>query len=328
MEPKVRRFFCGLAVVSILVGAGFSVAEDERLPSEKKVAVVDGSAITEEQLDTEMSRVRQMFASRGRHLSDSQLSAIRKQVLESLINRELLYRESQRRAIRVDQTAVDKEMGNLRKGFSSEAEFKSALSQMNLGEDTLRSQIEREMAIQQLIDGQVSGKITVSEKECREYYDSHPRFFRRPEQVRASHILVKVDPRAGEAQKAEARRKIESIQEKLRKGGDFAALAKEFSQGPSAPRGGDLNYFKRGDMAKPFEDAAFALKPGEVSDIVETRFGYHIIKVTGRKPETTIAYDDVREKIEAFLRSEKTQQETKRYIERLRQKAEVQRFLQ
>nr|NIO04961.1 peptidylprolyl isomerase [Pseudomonadota bacterium]NIS70453.1 peptidylprolyl isomerase [Pseudomonadota bacterium] len=90
---------------------------------------------------------------------------------------------------------------------------------------------------------------------------------------------------------------------------------------------GDLNYFRRGQMVKPFEDVAFALEPGEVSDIVETRFGYHVIKVTDKKPETEIAYDDVKGKIEAFLKRKKIEEETKKYVAKLREKAEVKRFL-
>ena len=108
---------------------------------------------------------------------------------------------------------------------------------------------------------------------------------KKPEQVKASHILVKVDAGADEAKKAEARKKIQEIQQKVKAGGDFEALATENSDCPSKAKGGDLGFFERGQMVKPFEEAAFALKPGEVSGIVETQFGYHIIKVQEKKDE-------------------------------------------
>jgi peptidyl-prolyl cis-trans isomerase C len=136
---------------------------------------------------------------------------------------------------------------------------------MNLTEADLRFQFERDLAIRKLLDDQIGGKITVSEKESRAYYDSNLESFKKPEQVRASHILIKVDPGADEAKKAEARTKIESLQAKLKKGEDFGALAKEYSEGPSGPKGGDLGFFGRGQMVKPFEEAAFSMKPGQVS---------------------------------------------------------------
>lgn len=328
MQARVRRWSWALATALTLVWATSTTWAEEKQTSGDRVAVVNGSPITQEDFDHEMSRVQLMFLKRGTPLSDSQLSGIKREVLESLINRELLYQESQRKGIEVDEATVDEQLSTLKKRFPSEAEFKSALSRMNLSEAAVKSQIRREMAIQQLIDDQFAGIVTISNKESKTYYDSNPNFFKQPEEVRASHILIKVDPQADESQRAEARKEIENIQEKLQEGEDFGALAKEFSQGPSNARGGDLNYFRRGQMAKPFEDAAFTLEPGEVSNIVETRFGYHLIKVTDRKPESTIAYEDIREKIKEYLKQEKIQGETKLYLQKLKEKADVKRFLQ
>ena len=93
-------------------------------------------------------------------------------------------------------------------------------------------------------------------------------------------------------------------------------------------RGGDLGYFTRGQMVKPFEDAAFAMKPGEVSAVVETKFGYHLIKVTDKKPETTMSYDDVKERLEEFLKQRKMQEEINVYVKRLEETAKIERFVQ
>jgi peptidyl-prolyl cis-trans isomerase C len=111
----------------------------------------------------------------------------------------------------------------------------------------------------------------------------------------------------------------------LQKGEDFASLAKEFSQCPSNAKGGDLGYFQRGQMVPPFEQVAFALKPGAVSDIVETKFGYHLIKVIDKKAETTIPYKDVKEKLEQNLKREKIQKEVTLYVEKLKEKAKVEK---
>jgi len=264
----------------------------------------------------------------GRIHSDLQLSKLRRQVHENLIDRELLYQESQKKKIKVDEEAIDKQIGVLKKRFTTEAEFKEALSRANLSEATLRSQIKRRIAIQKFIDEQFGQKIVVSDKEVKSYYDSHLSLFKEPEQVRASHILIKVDPQADKSHKAKARKKIEEVQQRFKSGEDFAALAKEFSQCPSSAKGGDLGYFKRGEMVKPFEKVAFALKPGEVSDIVETRFGYHLIKVTDKKPETIIAYEGVKERLKRHLKEQKIRREIGIYVGKLKERAKVERFLE
>lgn len=148
-----------------------------------------------------------------------------------------------------------------------------------------------------------------------------------PEEVKASHILIKVEPTADDATKAAARKKIEDLQQKLKAGGDFAELAKENSEGPSNVRGGDLGYFKRGQMVKPFEDVAYSMKIDEVSDLVETRFGYHLIKVSDKKPEQTLAYADVKDKIAQRLKQEKVEKDATLYVEDLKKGAKIEKSL-
>jgi len=263
----------------------------------------------------------------GKPLLDPQISQIKKEVLENLINRELLFQESQRKGIEVDEAAINEQVMTLKKRFPSEAEFKSALMKANLSEAAIKAQIKRGLAIQQFIDAHIAQKAAVSDQEIKAFYESRPALFKQPEQVRASHILIKVEPQADESQKATARNKIEEIQQRLQKGEDFAALAQEFSQCPSSAKGGDLGYFRRGQMVKPFEEAAFALRPGEVSDVVETRFGYHLIKVIDKKPESTISYEEIKDKLQEHLKQQKVRNQITLYIEELKGKAKVERFL-
>ena len=327
MQPKRKRWFLVLIMALVLTWVVSTLHADEESASENHVAVVNGSPITQQEFEREMIRVEQMLLSKGRHLSTPELAEVKRQVLEGLISRELLYQESKKKGIKVEEDAVGEEVKRLKEQFPNETEFRNALDQANLSETAVKHQIRQEMAIQRLIDEQFAGQLTVSDKESKTYYDSHTNLFRQPEQVRASHILIKVDPQANESQKAEARQRIEEIQEKLRQGEDFEVLARQYSECPSAASGGDLKYFRRGQMVKPFEVVAFSLKPGEVSEIVETRFGYHLIKVTDKKPEETVAYEDVKGKIKEYLRREKTQGEMMRYAERLKEGAEVERLM-
>jgi peptidyl-prolyl cis-trans isomerase C len=201
------------------------------------------------------------------------------------------------------------------------------LSSSNLTEADLKSHMKRGIAVEQLVDREIVQKITVSDKEIRDYYDSNLARFKQPDQVKASHILITVDPKADEAEKAKARKQIETIQKKVKKGEDFEALAKEHSGCPSSTKGGDLGYFGQGQMVKPFEDAAFALEPGQVSDIVETRFGYHLIKVTDKKPAMTTPFEEVKERISEHLKQQQVRAKVLAFVEDLRGKAKVETFL-
>ena len=128
------------------------------------------------------------------------------------------------------------------------------------------------------------------------------------------------DDRAKKITKAFAKILIEA-------GADFAELAGKHSQGPSGKRGGELGYFSRGDMAKPFEDAAFALKePGELSDVIKTRFGYHLIKLEDRREAGLVPFEEVQEKLQEYLQQEKVKEAVQSYVKQLRQEAEIKRF--
>lgn len=169
----------------------------------------------------------------------------------------------------------------------------------------------------QYIKIEVSDKITVTDEDVRRYYEQHQEEFRVPERVKASHILIRIAVSAPEDEKKKAREKAEGILKKIKGGDDFAKLASEFSDDPgSKARGGDLGFFGRGMMAKPFEDAAFSLKPGEVSDLVETQFGYHIIKVEEKTEAQTEPFETVKEKVRAKALEEARRTKVNEFIEK------------
>jgi peptidyl-prolyl cis-trans isomerase D len=160
----------------------------------------------------------------------------------------------------------------------------------------------------------VADQITVSDADIQSYYEQNTKRYAVEEQRRASHILIGVKKGASDADKASAKAKAQKVLEQARKNpNDFAKLAKENSNDPgSAERGGDLDFFGKGMMVKPFEDAAFKLKEGEISDLVESDFGYHIIRVTGVKPAAARSLDEVKGEIAAEI---KKQQAAKKYSE-------------
>ena len=320
-----RRF--QFAAFFICFFISLTAMADEKKPADSKAAEINGVIITQAQFDKELNIHLERVSRQGKQIPDDQLVALKKDIIEGLIEREVLYQESQKAGIKVTDQTIDDQLAAIKKRFPSETEYKTALSNMKLTEDEVKAQIARGLAIRELIEQQVTSKIVITDAETKAYYDGNQQMFKQPEQVKASHILIKVDAGAAEAQKTEARQKIETVQQKVKAGGDFAELAKEYSEGPSNTRGGDLGYFRRGQMVKPFEDVAFAMKPNEVSDIIETRFGYHIIKVYELKPEQTLAYADVKDKINERMKQEKVEKDANEYINQLKKDAKIEKFI-
>jgi peptidyl-prolyl cis-trans isomerase C len=169
--------------------------------------------------------------------------------------------------------------------------------------------------------------ITVSDEDMKQYYAGNKEKFKAPEQVRARHILVHVSSKATDEEKKKAKEKIRELRERLIKGEDFAKLASEYSDDPGTKkRGGDTDYFARGKMVKPFENAAFSLKPGEISDIVETKFGYHIIKVEDHKAARTMGFEEVRAAIGDYLKNEQINSRASKFISDASSKAGMEIF--
>ena len=323
---RIRQVIYLTTGLTLLLVSALTFAANKKAPGDK-IAVVNGVIISQGEFDRELDFFVRRAAPEGQQLPELQLAKIQNDVLESLIDREVLFQESQKKGIEVKADEISDQLKKIKQRYPDETQFAEMLKGIGLTESDVQTQIKRGMAIQQLIDKEVGDKVKISDEESKQYYDTHPEFFKQPEQVNASHILIKVDENASEAQKAEARKKIQEVQQKLQKGEDFATLAKTYSEGPSAPQGGNLGYFRRGQMVKPFEDAAFKLKPGETSDIVETRFGYHLIKVIDKQPEKTLAYAEIKDRLNELLKKQKLETEVDVYIDNLRKDAKIEKFL-
>ena len=319
-----NRLIIAAVAICLLTGPAWA---DKAASSGQEAASVNGKLISKSQYERDLSVFQKRAAQEGRQLSDADLTTVKNRILENLIDTEVLYQQSQKEGVKVDDQAINEQIETIKKRFFDEAAYKKALEEMDVSEKEIRAQIRRGLAINQLLDTNVSQKITVTEEESKKYYNNKLNLFKQPEQVKASHILIKVAPDAEESKKNQARKKIETVQKKVRQGEDFGLLAKANSEGPTAQRDGDLGYFNRGRMAEPFEDAAFALNVGEVSGIVETQFGYHLIKVTDKKTARTIPYKEVQLRLEQYLKKEKEKTEIQDYIENLKKSAKIKRFI-
>lgn len=169
----------------------------------------------------------------------------------------------------------------------------------------------------------VRSQISIPEAELRAQYDESRQSYRQPPAVNAQHVLISVEEGATPEQEAAARTEAEEVLAKARAGADFTELAQQHSDEPgAATSGGDLGFFSRGQMVPPFEEAAFALEPGQISDIVRTRFGFHVIKVNEKRPESTRTFEEVRTELENRLVEERTRTQAREAVTRSRARLE------
>ena len=324
---KATRLITSLIMIWTVAAVSPALAEEASKSAEGKVATVNGIDISRKDYDREVNLYKDRLARSGRPMDQEQIKVISGQILDRMIETELLYQESRKQGVQIESTEIEAQFSEIKQRFSSEQEFASAIGKMEMTEAGIRAQIERGLAINELVKTRIADNIKISEEETRTFYDSHPELFKQPEQVKASHILVKVEADAGVEKKTAAKKKIDQIQDRVKKGEDFATLARENSEGPSATKGGDLGYFERGKMVKPFEEAAFALEVNQVSDVVQTSFGYHLIKVFDKKPAQTMAYAEVKPKLVDHLKQQKLKLEVDTYLEDLKKNAKIEKSI-
>ena len=284
------------------------------------LARVNGQEVKKSDFDL---LVRNIELSRG-PIPTERRDEVLRAALNQLVEYTLLQQEAKNRKVMVSDADVNERIKQMQGQFPTEEAFKKALSARDMSIDRLRDDARVDMVITRLVEDEVATAQPPTDAECKDYYDKNPDKFKLGEAVRASHILILADDKADEATKKKARAQIEAVNKRVKAGEDFAQLAKEHSQDGSAAQGGDLDFFGRGRMVPPFEQAAFALKPGEVSDIVTTQFGYHIIKVTERRTESTIPFDDqLQERLRQILTEQKKQEKAASFVASLKQKSKI-----
>ena len=324
---SMQRFWLIQAItISLVILTGLSAVQGADTEKDQ-VAVVNGTVITRQELENEVTRAKNRMAAQGQPVADVTIEKMDQKILDQLIEMEILLQESQKQKIQITDTSVADHLAKFKARFPSAEAYEKALKKLNISETDLKEKTMKGLAVQELIEKQVTSKIEISDADRRGFYDSNPNFFEQPEQIEARHILIKSDPKDEKAQQEKALEKIKEAQQQVKAGEDFADLAKKYSEGPSGKNGGDLGYFGRGQMVKPFEDAAFGLEPDQISDIVKTRFGYHLIMVTGKKAASTIPYEEVKEKIGTHLKQQKTRESVKEHIEKLKKEAKIEKSL-
>ena len=289
------------------------------------IARVNGEAISKSEFD---EAVKELEASAGQPVPADQRNQVLRGVLDQLIGYRLLVQETKARKIVVADTELDARIAEIRKQFPTEDAFKQVLTQRGLTVEKLRSDARDDLLVSKMLQAEIGTKTAVTPAQVTEFYTQNPSQFQQGERVKASHILIAFPENADAAAKTAAKTKAEGVLKEVKSGKDFAALAKANSQDPgSAPNGGDLGFFQQGQMVPPFDAVAFKLAPGEISDLVETTFGYHIIKIAEKSASRTMPLDDVRPQLEQYLEGQNRQMQTQAFVEGLKAKGKVEIFI-
>ena len=281
------------------------------------VARVNGEDVAKADFDR---LLKQMEMQAGQAVPQNRRDEIYRAVLDQLVTYTALVQETRTRGVKVTEAeakeASDAKIAELRKQMPDEAAFKKALAERNMTVERLRSDIRKDLAINKMMQAELATAPAVTDADVKDFYDKNPDEFTG---VRASHILIKPDG-SDEASKKKARTAIDDVLKQAKAGTDFGELAKKHSSDGSAQQGGDLGFFTKGRMVPEFSNAAFKLQPGQVSDVVETQFGYHIIKVTERKD---VPITEASEKIRAFLANKKRDDQQQAFVAAVKNKAKI-----
>ncbi len=283
-------------------------------------ARVNGDAITKADFEGAIHEVEQQ---EGRPVPADQRDRVLRGILDNMVAFKLLSQEAKQHHVVVPDAEVEAQIGGMKKQFPTEQAFQQALKQQHMTVEKLRDTARSNLVVRKLLQDEVMSKIEIKPSDISAFYEKNPDKFQQPESVHAAHILIIVPADADAATKASLKARATEALTAAKAGKDFAALARQYSQDGSAQHGGDLGFFPKGQMVPAFEKVAFSLKPGEISDLVETQFGYHIIKVIEKKSGGTVPFAQAAPQIQQFLESQAQSDKGKAYVESLKAKGKV-----
>ncbi|MEJ5375349.1 MAG: peptidylprolyl isomerase [bacterium] len=257
---------------------------------------------------------------------ERELQEARRALLERIIDRTLLEQEAERLKVKIMDEEVEASLQNMLKNRgATKEELYVDLARQKMSPERFREKLRRELMVARMLDLLVRAHIHVTDKECQEFYEANYKNLTPSAQpvgdaVRLQQIILLVKG-SSEKEKEEKKKLLEEIRKRVLKGEDFGKLARQYTQGPNPEGGGDCGFFRPGDLLPELDRVAFSLKPGEVSQVVETHVGYHLLRVMGREEASSKLPDAVKAEIRAKLEEKQFQEEVRKLVESLRKNA-------
>lgn len=299
-------------------------APDDRV-LDRVAAVVNGDPVTlselQERAGLEWRRVQSMPGGGER---DQAQAKVLQAALDQIVSERLFEAEAKELGVTAPETQVDAAIEDIkRKNHLDEEQLDRALAEQGLDRPAFRRQLRRDIEAFRILEMKVKTRVKVTDEDVKSWYQAHPKEFAGEERVRLRHIFLPVPAGASATEEAGARAQSEMVLERLKGGEDFAEVAKKVSKGPSAAEGGELGFVKRGTIQPELEKAAFALQPGQISGLVRTKAGFHILKAEERKSAGQQPLDEVKDAIRDRLASERVESQRVQYLAELRKEAVV-----
>ena len=290
------------------------------------VAIVNGEIITLSELERYRSKLREGSEATGNPWEKrAKVLESRREILDRLIEEKLVDQQCKKWAIKVSERDIDMAIEDVKRlNAITDEQLKMALMADGLSWEDYRQQLREEIKRAKLVSRIIRQEFTVDQEGLKKFYIEHIERFKEPDQIRASHILIRIPQDADDLLVEALRHKCETISERLRRGEDFGELALLYSGDASAKSGGDLGFFKKGELLPEFERCTFNLQTGQLSSIVRTKIGFHIIKVTGRKEGSVIPYEEVKEKV----KNQYIEEESSRLYEAWLKKVKAESFIE
>ena len=282
------------------------------------IAKVNDEYILKSDYDRQVAQVKSALEANGQDYSTAEgkkvLKEVKEKVLEAMITDQLILQQAKDDDVVLQEGEYEQAINDLEKYHGGKDALDTYLKQQGLNRQSFEKLVQEQLIINNFKE-KLTSDIKVTDKEVKKYYDDNKSMFELPApEIRASHILVDTEDKAKE------------ILAEIENGADFGELAKEHSKDPGSKElGGDLGYFAKGKMVPEFERAAFALKPGEISDIVKSEHGYHIIKVTGER--TSLSYDDAKDYIRINLENTKREEEFTKHLDKWEKQSKIEKYL-
>ncbi|MGC9326589.1 MAG: foldase protein PrsA [Candidatus Hinthialibacter sp.] len=323
LRTSLAWMLCAAFLMTI---SGLAMAQDASNPV---VCTVDGKKITQQELLSEIDKMIKMAGNQVRPDMIPQLKVmLYGRALNGLQEKILLKNVAEKKNIVVEEKDIDERYNEIRKQFASEDQFKQVLSSNGLTPESLKDRMKEDFLYVKVLEEEVKEPAAPGEEDIKKFYDENKEKMKQEEEVTASHILIQVEKTASAEEKEAAKKKLQGIrQDIMDQKTTFADAAQQNSDCPSKARGGALGSFGRGRMAPEFEKAAFALKAGEISDIVETQFGYHIIQVNGHQDAKLPTLEESKDQIKEYLQQEGTQKARQDYVEALKEDAKIETMI-
>jgi len=291
------------------------------------VAKVNGAGITKADYEAAVARNLSRYQGQGHKLPPGIEQRIQESVLRRLIDDSVVAQKAKAIGIEITEQDVNGKFDEHKKRFRTEQAFADYLKRSNNSEENMRRDLKRNMLRDKVVE-KMSGVMDIPESDVQKYYDDHVKRFIEKEQVKASRILIRVPSKATDDERTASKKKAAKIQKKAaKKDTDFAALAKENSNGPEAGRGGQLNWFSRGRMPPEFDTVAFKLKKNEVSGVIQTKLGYEIIKLWDKKAERQRPFDEVNTNIKNSLMARQRNEKRREVLRELKGGANVEQLI-